>query len=287
MKNQICVSVLQSLTGCLFAALLVLLTPQVYAQEVAVTHCAGSCPQYNSSFTAGNSKIVIHHLYAAGLNNYSRRADWVAYRLTRDAIGVASLLPRDWQPDRLADFSAVAELADLEPDALPDVARSVSPYGGITEPVRNEQNRVRLAPLTSFAGTPYWSELNNTSNMLPMPSPLRLGAWLRLEQTLNSMLADKDEIHVITGPVYFENAAPGSASLEPGLNLAGYFKIIKTDSGIASFIFPHDMRQQASFCQGMAGIDEIERLTQLEFFPDGGHTRSGHLVEELGCSPKG
>jgi len=277
-----------SLAGSLVLSLLALLPLSSSGQELAVTHCAGSCPQYSSSFTAGNSKIVIHHLYAAGLNNYSRRADWVAYRLTSDAVGIASLLPREWHPDRLADFSQVADLADLEPDSqLPDIARSNSPYGGISEPVRNEQNRVRLTPLTSFADTPYWSELNNTSNMLPMPAPLRLGAWLRLEQALNGMLADKEEIHVITGPVYFENAAPGSEPLEPGLNLAGYFKIVKTDSGLASFVFPHDMRQQESFCKGLANIDEIQRLTQLEFFPDNRLTVNGQLVEELGCSREG
>jgi len=277
-----------SLAGSLFVSLLTLLPGSVTGQELAVAHCAGSCPQYSSSFTAGNSKVVIHHLYAAGLNNYSRRADWVAYRLTRDAVGIASLLPRNWQPDRLAGFSEVAELADLEPDVpLPDIARSVSPYGGSSEPISNEQNRVRLAPLTSFADTPYWSEPNNTSNMLPMPAPLRLGAWLRLEQMLNGMLADKAEIHVITGPVYLEKSAPGSEPLEPGINLAGYFKIIKADSGIASFIFPYDMPQRESFCKGLVNIDEIERLTQLELFPSSGPVRSGQLVLELGCAQEG
>ena len=277
-----------ALTGSLLAAAIVLLPTSVSGQEVAVTHCAGSCPQYSSSFIAGNSKVVIHHLYAAGLNNYSRRADWVAYRLTSDAVGVASLLPREWQPDRLAEFSEVAELADLEPDVpLPDIARNVTPYGGSSEPVTNEQNRVRLAPLTSFADTPYWSELNNTSNMLPMPAPLRLGAWLRLEQALNALLTSKKEIHVITGPVYFESTAPGSESLEPGLNLASYYKIVRTESGIASFIFPHDMRQQESFCAGLVNIDEIERLTQLDFFPEHGATGSGQFATELGCTQKG
>ena len=131
------------LRGSLIVAAMTLLPMTVASQELAVTQCAGSCPQYSSTFSASNSKVVIHHLYAAGLNKYSRRADWVAYRLTKDAVGVASLLPREWQPDRLADFSEAAELADLDPDVpLPDIARSVSPYGGISEPVSNEQNRV-------------------------------------------------------------------------------------------------------------------------------------------------
>ena len=46
------------------------------------------------------ANVVIHYVYAAGLNGDTGLADWVSYRLTKDAIGVASLLPRIWQPDR-------------------------------------------------------------------------------------------------------------------------------------------------------------------------------------------
>jgi DNA/RNA endonuclease G (NUC1) len=199
---------------------------------------------------------VIHHLYAAGLNEYNRRADWVAYRLSKEAVGVASLLTREWQPDRLANFSEVAELADLEPDIdLPDIRSVVSPYGGGGEPLTNEQNRVRLAPMTGYANTPYWSELNNTSNMLPMPAPLRMGPWLRLEQNLNALVAREEELHVIAGPLYFDNGSANSDSLVPGINLAGYYKIVVGNSGIASFVFPQDLRQHEPFCQQINSLE--------------------------------
>ncbi|MEZ5519333.1 MAG: DNA/RNA non-specific endonuclease [Gammaproteobacteria bacterium] len=257
------------------------------AQEVAITHCVGSCPQYRSAVVANNSKVVIHHLYAAGLNSLSRRADWVAYRLTAEAVGVASLLPREWQQDRLARFADISELADLselEPEEqLPDISTAASEYGGLPTPVVEEQNRVRLAPLTSFAKAPYWSELNNISNMLPMPAPLRLGAWLRLEQSLNALVRDKDQIHVITGPIYYYGKPPGSDILKPGVNLAGYFKIVSADSGTAAFIFPHDLRQTESYCDRQASIAEIEQLTNLDFFPDRRSARSADLSIELGC----
>jgi endonuclease G len=256
------------------------------SQEVAVTHCAGSCPYYNSAFTAGNSKVVIHHLYAAGLNRYSRRADWVAYRLSEEAVGIASLLPREWQPDRLAGFSEVAELADLEPDqSVPDVARSVSPYGGSSEPTSNEQNRVHLAPMTSFANTPYWSEINYTSNMLPMPVPLRLGPWLRLEQALNGLVTRGKDMHVVTGPIFYDGAVPGSDSLEPGLNLAGYYKVIVEDSGYAAFIFPQQLAQNEAYCEQLTRLEKVEELTGLELFPDRGLAQSSRLIADLNCTP--
>jgi hypothetical protein len=288
MKMSLSKQVNPLLAGSLIAAVMHLFPVTASAQEIAITHCQDSCPQYRSAITANNSRVVIHHLYAAGLNSYSRRSDWVAYRLTRDAVGIASLLPREWHPDRLANLSEISRLADMEElepvDNLPDIRSSASPYGGISTPVSREQNRVRLVPLTSFASTPYWSELNNTSNMLPMPAPLRLGAWLQLEQALNSLTAQEEEIHVIAGPVYFNGTAPGSDPLEPGTNLAGYYKIVATDSGIASFVFPHDMRQSESFCQQLQSLGDVERLTNLELFPGHQKNQSWQLVADLGCS---
>ncbi len=271
--------------GLVIAAAISLPTSGI-SQEVAVTHCAGSCPYYNSAFTAGNSKVVIHHLYAAGLNRYSRRADWVAYRLSEEAVGVASLLPREWQPDRLAGFSEVAELEDLEPGVpVPEIARSASPYGGSSMPVSNEQDRVHLAPMTSFANTPNWPEINYTSNMLPMPAPLRLGPWLRLEQALNGLVRREKEIHVVTGPVFYDGEMPGSDSLEPGLNLAGYYKVVLADSGYAAFIFPQQLAQNEVYCEQLTSLDEIEELTGLELFPERKVTQSRQLIGNLNCAP--
>jgi len=271
--------------GATVSVLLALLCGSAVGQEVAITHCQGSCPKYGSALTANTSKVVIHHLYAAGLNGYNRRADWVAYRLSKEAIGIASLLPRDWHPDRLANFPRIAELADVEPEvAALDIRSSINPYGGMSEPVVNQQNRMRLAPMTSYANTPYWSELNNTSNMLPMPAPLRLGAWLRLEQTLNALVAREEEIHVIAGPVYFNNVGPSSDSLEPGVNLAGYFKIVADASGIAAFVFPQNMAQHESFCEQKTSLDDIEGLTGLQMFPGRRMPQSNSLLTDLGCN---
>ncbi len=270
------------------ATWLSLFTGAAVGQEVAVIHCQGSCPQYGSPIAASNAKVVIHHLYAAGLNRYNRRADWVAYRLVADAMGIASLLPRDWQPDRLAGFAEISELADLaefEPeDDLPAISTAASAYGSVATPPADEFKPVRLAPLTGFAGAPYWAELNNTSNMLPMPSALRLGAWLRLEQSLNSLVKQQEEVYVIAGPVYYNGTPPGSETLKPGENLAGYFKIVSTDSAYAGFLFPQDLPQTASFCEQVTSIGEIEDLTGLTLLPGRSPATAWNLLAELGCA---
>lgn len=277
-----------TLAGYMAAAALALSAGHAVAQELAVTHCHGSCPRYSSALVANNSKLVIHHLYAAGLNRYNRRPDWVAYRVTGAAVGIASLLPREWQPDRLAGFSAAAELAELEPDSvLPDVSSNANAYGGSPPVVTAVLSRVHLAPLTGFAKTPYWAELNNTSNMLLMPAPLRQGPWLRLEQKINNLVSTREEVHVIAGPVYFDIASPGSDSLQPGVNLAGYYKVLVAASGTAAFLFPHDLRQHESFCDQLASVGEIEDLTGLELFPDRYLAESPELLGALGCRASG
>ncbi|GIS50918.1 MAG: hypothetical protein Ct9H90mP25_3520 [Gammaproteobacteria bacterium] len=57
--------------------------------------------------------------------------------------------------------------------------------------------------MTSFSNTPYWSDVNNLPNMVPMPQSLRLGPWLQLEQRLNELVMKKKELYVITGPFFF------------------------------------------------------------------------------------
>ena len=59
-----------------------------HSQKINVTHCNGACPVYESSMTANRANIVIHHVYAAGINGDSGLADWLSYRLTKEAVGV-------------------------------------------------------------------------------------------------------------------------------------------------------------------------------------------------------
>lgn len=256
------------------------------AQTIAVGHCQGSCPAYSSSLAATRANVVIHNLYAAGLNGDTGRADWVAYRLTREAIGVASLLPRFWQPDDLVRLSGIEELAEAEAlgFSLAEISSGDNPYGGFNEPVGQGQERARLAPMTSFANTPYWSELNNLSNMVAMPSPLRRGAWLQLEQRLNRIVTAEQPLRVITGPLYLISE-PLSATLDAArINPAAYFKVVVSGSSMAAFVFPQDLSLTDRYCDYQTALGEIERMSSLTLFPKKAPTPSAVLLRELGCS---
>lgn len=256
------------------------------AQSVAVTHCQGECPQYESQLAATRANVVIHHLYAAGLNGDNGIADWVAYRLTKDAVGVASLLPRGWQADRLVGISQVEDILQIgEAElSLTEIATTNdNPYAAMAAPDVEPEERARLAPMTSFANTPYWSDLNNLSNMVPMPSPLRLGPWLRLEQRLNRLAVEREELFVITGPLYIISnlsLAPNSAELNP----AAYYKIVTDHTGVVAFAFPNDLKQHQSLCNQRVNYREIESMSGLTLFPQQPQIdESESLLKALGC----
>ncbi|MDA0689330.1 MAG: DNA/RNA non-specific endonuclease [Proteobacteria bacterium] len=264
-----------------------LLVPNIsIAQSMAITHCSGECPSYGSQLTANRSNVVIHHLYAAGVNGDTSLPDWVAYRLTKEAVGVASLLPRSWRPDRLVAFSPLEDIVTLgeaELNISESIAAANNPYGGGAAAMVEPENRARLAPMTSFANTPYWPDLNNFSNMVPMPAPLRLGPWLRLEQKLNSVAAAGDEVYVVAGPLYLiSNLSLSPSSVE--LNPAAYFKLVADESGVAAFAFPHDLAQSGDYCKYRASLGDIEKMADITFFPDRKQqAESPALFKKLGC----
>ncbi len=267
------------------AAIALLLPSALPAQNIAIGHCQGTCPSYSSSLAATRANVVVHNLYAAGLNGDTGMADWVAYRLNKEAIGVASLLPRFWQADELVRLSGIEELAEAEAlgFSLAEISSGDNPYGGFNEPLGNVEERARLAPMTSFAQTPYWRELNNLSNMVPMPTPLRRGPWLQLEQTLNRIVTPESDLGVISGPLYLINE-PLSASLgAANLNPAAYFKVVIKDNAIAAFVFPEDLAQSDRFCEYQSDLRQIELMSSLDLFPESDPKVSASLLHALGC----
>jgi len=265
--------------------ILALLPVSVLGQNIAVTHCQGACPQYASNIVANQAKIVIHHVYAAGLNNDSGMPDWVAYHLSSDAVGVASLLPRNWQSDSLLRFSDAGDLIEVGDSefSLAQISADTSAYAGLGAPDMQEEETVRLAPMTSFANTPYWPELNNISNMVPMPANLRLGAWLKLEQALNQLVDTEEDLYVVSGPLFLISQ-PLSTSLQgTDFGPAAYYKIVSSDDGFLSFMFPENMQRYESFCDRRMALDQIEGMSGLNIFPGREPKESVKLLDALGC----
>jgi len=218
-------------------------------------------------------------LYAADIEPESGLAEWVAYRVLGDSLGVASLLPRFWQADPL--LSEVLAI-DLDGDDVeifqPDLSNAQDREYRVNEVQINAADRGRLAPMTSFAGTPYWEDLNNLSNMAPLPADLRVGSWARLEQAINALAAQVGDVYVISGPL----VAKGEVIESPG----AYFKVVLAANRLSAFVFPGDLRQNDRYCDQFSSLQEIEARANLELLPalaTGDLTLAGSLNTELGC----
>lgn len=163
------------------SCILTLMTaPALSAQTVHIAHCAAGCP---TGAPAAN-ETVVRHLFAASINYQTGLADWIAYRVVPGSVGIASLLPREWQVDDLLAQGITEEIAATPGFVQPDLSNLQDRDYRITEFIINPEDRGRLVPMSSFAGTPYWDGLNYLSNMAPIPVGLRLGPWSRLDQAV-------------------------------------------------------------------------------------------------------
>lgn len=267
-----------------WASLLSLLVAAtVSAQTVHIAHCMAGCPAVSGSMIADDSELIVRQLYIASISAGSGLADWQAYRVLADSVGVASLLPRVWFEDPL--LSEAAKVAE-DIDGLPQLVYSVSSDAEertyqTSEITLLSEDQGRLVPMTSFAGTPYWSELNFLSNMSPLPFELRVGSWSRLDQAINGLAAEIGEVYVVSGPIYGDSP---EKSDETSAIPSAYFKVISTPQSLSAFIFESDVRQHINFCDQLSTLDEVEAATGLTLFPRRESAFADTLHAQLTCS---
>jgi endonuclease G, mitochondrial len=252
------------------------------AQTVHISHCMAGCPVVADSIAIENSELIVRQLYVASINARSGLADWQAYRVLADSVGVASLLPRVWFEDPLVlggatQIEVIDSTPQIEQEVPIDAEERSYQLGGIN---LFSEDQGRLVPMSSFAGTPYWSELNFLSNMAALQFKLRAGSWSRLDQAINA-LADKiGEVYVVSGPIYRER---GEEMSESAAKPSAYFKVISTPDSLSAFIFDSDVRQHVSFCDQVSTLDLIEDATGLTLFPQRVNGITDTLHAQLTC----
>jgi len=253
--------------------------PSASAQTVHIAHCLAGCPE---GAPAAN-EIVVRQLFAASINFQTGLADWVAYRILPGSVGVASLLPREWLPEDLLAQQSVQEVA-VEPRFIqPDISKLQDRDYRITEVIINPEDRGRLAPMSSFAGTPYWDDLNYLSNMAPLPAALRLGPWSRLDQAINELASRIGEVFVVSGPLPMSADLDSDAAVPQGIP-AAFYKFVATASANAVFIFPTTSAEHSSFCDREVSLDRLQELSGLDFLPGNSQSSNESLYELLGCN---
>jgi hypothetical protein len=273
--------------GLAISLALIGLVPSVTAraEQPLIAHCLeGVCPVWSGD-DAGD-EIVLRQLFAAQIDSQSEAQlpRWVAYRVVGAGVGVASLLPREWNADELVSSPReIALAADAQSRILQlDLSDSQDRDYRLTEVTLLAAEQGRLAPITSFSATPFWDELNLLSNRARLPSELRLGPWSRLDQVFNEFVQGLPEtesrgdiphrLFVVSGPLPEED---GSA--------AGYFKVAVFDGRMAAFAFPQDTQIHEGFCDAQTPLSAIEQATGLDLFARDAEL-TAELAVEFGCS---
>ena len=230
-------------------------------QGIHIPHCFSVCPLVDAE-----NHIAVRHLYASEINRLTGVSDWVSYRIIPDIIGLDSLLPSDWKKDELFSGSGHFEVRSsaLILEQL-DLSEAQDRDYRVNEFFLNSDDRGRLAPMTSFADTPYWDDLNYTSNTASLPRDLRLGAWSRLDQAINRLSSSESPIYKVSGPMYRTESFNSEKFCEEALER--YFKIVATTESYASFAFDAKLPIYAYYCSQLETIGAIQGLTGFEIFP--------------------
>lgn len=257
---------------------------QLSAQTVHIAHCMAGCPENDGGVSLDASELLVRQLFVASIDSRTGLSDWQAYRVLADSVGVASLLPRVWYEDSLVSPNvASADVIDDDQQFVQALPIDVEERSyQLNEINILSEDQGRLVPMSSFAGTPYWSELNFLSNMAALPFELRAGSWSRLDQAINALANQIGEVFVVTGPILDDL---GRASNDGLTNPSAYFKVISTRSAMSAFIFSSDVRQHVNFCDQLSTREVVEGRTGLGLFPQRENDFTDTLHAQLGCAP--
>ncbi len=232
-----------------------------YAQNYNIAHCVGGCPLGGSA----ENHLIIRPIYALSYNTETKSADWVAYKVSTESIGIASSLPRTPIPDEfVADTLSAIDFLEAESVGL---------------------TRAQYVPLVDFAGSPYWNEVNYLTNTVARSPSLSQGAWYGLDWSIRNLVNRSGVVYVITGPV-FDNATDVKRLLTSKTHRVpdSFFKIVITEEGsAAAFLMSQDSPVHLHHCEMQSSIAEIAALSNLRFFPALSQTPEENAFAGLGC----
>ncbi|HDY7603919.1 TPA: DNA/RNA non-specific endonuclease, partial [Vibrio vulnificus] len=183
--------------------------------------------------------------YAVGYNYNTKNADWVAYHITAESVNASY--------KRSNSFKEDAELPDYARSTLADYSNS-------------GYDRGHLAPSAAMDFSQQSMQQSFLmSNMSPQLPGFNRGGWRLLEEHVRDLANEYNELYVVTGPIYQggENAI-GNGVVIP----SAFFKVIfdPAFNDAIAFVVPHRDVSGSELANFITTIDEVERLTQLDFF---------------------
>jgi endonuclease G len=217
----------------------------------------------------GNRTLVVRKGYSLAHNNIDLIADWVAFRLTREFVNGTEERPGSsaFKPDPELQAGLRAELDDYKGwKGVYDRGHQVASG--------DSKGRGKTVIRESFF----------LSNMTPQDSKLNQNKWRLLEERIQRLAADRDELWVVTGPVFVDDDNDGLVKYNIiGSNQVAvpthYFKIVLAKAEAPdsyesmAFLIPNKTIDRPGedldtvMSDFLVSIDEVEQLTGLDFFP--------------------
>lgn len=219
-------------------------------------HCKHFIYGYPLGAPATND-LIIRDLYALSSNDQTKFADWVSYYLTpHETLGTLDL-EREWRND---SWLGQTETLEGKPSNQDD-------YKGAHSALKYD--RGHQAPLASFKGSRFASQVNYYSNITPQKKDLNQGPWKRLEERVRGLVKRYQSVWVMTGPLYEREMPPLPNADEPHKVPSGYWKIIVVkDDGVmrvAAFIMDQDTPRSSNIIGHLVKIDDVESKSGLDF----------------------
>jgi len=203
--------------------------------------------------------LIIRDLYALSMNGTKKFADWVCYYLTPHETRGSLDLERKWHND---PWLADAETMVVEPDE----------YKGARE---TGYDRGHMAPLASFKGSRFASQVNLYSNILPQKVVLNRGPWKPLEEKVRGLVDTYSHVWVMSGPLYERQMQGLPHTQKPHQVPSAFWMIVaaskkeypKTpkDLQVAAFIMDQEQfRPKAK--DNLVTVEDVEKRSKLNFF---------------------
>ena len=219
------------------------------------------CKHFLYGYPAGapsTNDLIIRDLYALSSNDTTKFADWVSYLLTpHETIGVLDL-DRKWRNDPWLNTNETLEGQPKNDDDYKGAHNSLG------------YDRGHLAPLASFKGSRFASQVNYYSNITPQKKDLNQGPWMRLESKVRELVNKEQAVWVMTGPLFEIDMPALPQSDESHKVPSGFWKIVAIKEGdslkVGAFIMGQDTARNADIFNHLETVDTIESKTGLDFF---------------------
>ena len=239
----------------------------------AITRPVGSapteihCKHFIHGYPLGvarSNDLIIRDLYALSSNDARKFADWVCYYLTHHEVNGDLDLERKWRTDTWLEADETLEATPSSKDDYRGVGNEEA-----SDPNGANYDRGHQAPLASFKGSRFASQVNYYSNITPQRPALNQGTWKRLESKVRNLVLKFGSAWVMTGPLYESEMPPLPNCDESHTVPSGYWKIIIVDESgtirVAAFIMNQDTARSAKILDQLVTIDAVEERSGLNF----------------------